>query len=207
MKAWTRDVIAQLIEEGSWTARAKAIEHIAERLMTGSLSEAECCSVTEALRIVLYDSEPLVRRVLADSVKLASGLPRDIVLALAQDVAEVAAPLLEASPLLTEEDLLLVARTGSTLHRVAIAGRSVLSSRLADLLCRRSERAVVCRVLANDGAAIPEATLHWLLDHADDHPYVVDAIARRRLLPVGVGARLAMPGTGSTLPNARTAIP
>lgn len=190
MATLTRDVIAQLIEEASWTERAKSLERLATRFAQGGLAEAEWHALTDAFRVVLYDAEPLVRLVLAESVKSAPDLPRDILLALARDTATVATPILEHSRLLSEDDLLPIVQRHSPAHRFAIAGRRLISSRIAAALCRNGERAVTLRLLANDGAAIAEETLHALIDRFPDQPVLIEAIGRRRLLPVSVGSRI-----------------
>lgn len=190
MATWTREIIAELIEEGSWTARAKSLERLATRFAEGGLEEAEWHAVTDAFRIALYDAEPLVRRVLAESVKSTSDLPRDVLLALARDIAAVAAPVLEHSRLLTEDDLLPIVLNGSTAHRFAVAGRRLISGPLAATLSRFDERTVIHRLVANEGAAITEAALHRLLDQFPDQPAIAEAIGKRRLLPVSVGARI-----------------
>src|SRR5260370_14247571 len=123
MATWTREIIADLIEQASWTARAKSLERIGTRFAEGALEEVEWHALTDAFRIALYDAEPLVRRVLAESVKTAADLPQDVLLALARDVAGVAAPVLEHSPLLSEEELLPIVLNGSTAHRFAAARR------------------------------------------------------------------------------------
>lgn len=190
MATVTREVIAQLIEEGSWTERAKFVERLGSRFAEGKLDEQEWHAVTDAFRVALYDAEPLVRRVLAESVKLAPDLPRDVLLALARDSAAVAAPVLEHSRLLSEDDLLPIVQRGTPAHRLAISGRRLISGRIASALCRAEERAVILRLVANEGAAITETTLHWLLDKFPGEPAIADTIARRRLLPVTVGSRL-----------------
>lgn len=191
MASVTRDVIVQLIEEGSWTERAKSVERLGTRFTEGDLNEQERQAVGDAFRVALFDAEPLVRRVLAESVKFANDLPRDVVLALARDAAAVAAPMLEYSRLLNEDDLLPIAQHGSPSHRLAIAGRRLLSGRLAAALCRSGERATILRLVANEGAAITEVSLHWLIDSFPDDAAITDTIARRRLLPVSVAGRLA----------------
>jgi uncharacterized protein (DUF2336 family) len=190
MAASTREVIAQLIEEGSWTERAKALERLATRFAEGVLNDAEWQAAADAFRVALYDGEPLVRRVLAESVKFAADLPRDVLLSLAHDTAAVAAPVLEHSRMLAEDDLLPIVSRGSMAHRFAVAGRGLISGRVAEALCLPGERVVLPRLLANEGAALTEATLHWLLDHFPELPWVAEAIGRRRLLPVSVGSRL-----------------
>jgi len=190
MATWTREIIVDLIEQASWTARAKSLERLGTRFAEGALEEAEWHAVTDAFRIALYDAEPLVRRVLAESVKTAPDLPRDVLLALAGDIAAVAAPVLEHARLLSEDDLLPIVLNGSTAHRFAMAGRRLISGRIADALAKFGERTVIQRLLANDGALISEATLHRLLDQFPDQPATAEAIGRRRLLPVSIGGRL-----------------
>jgi uncharacterized protein (DUF2336 family) len=189
----TRDVIAALVEEASWTERAKWLDRLAQRFARGGLAEAEWHTVTDAFRIALYDGEPLVRRVLAENVKTAPDLPRDILLALARDVATVAAPVLEQSRLLADDDLLPIVLGHTPAHRAAIAGRRRLSIRLVAALCRRGERAAILRLLGNEDVALDEATLHALLDRFPEDALVAEAIARRRLVPVSVGSRLVAP--------------
>jgi uncharacterized protein (DUF2336 family) len=190
MATWTREDIADLIEQASWTGRAKLLERLGTRFAEGSLDESEWQAITDAFRIALYDAEPLVRRVLAESVKTAADLPRDVLLALAHDIAAVAAPVLEHSGLLTEDDLLPIALSGSTAHRFAIAARRLISGHISELLVKFGERMVIQRLIANDGATINEMTLHRLLDKFPDVPAIGEAIGRRRLLPVSIGGRL-----------------
>lgn len=191
MATVTRDVIAQLIEEGSWTERAKSVGRLGSRFTEGGLDEQERLAITDAFRVALYDAEPLVRRVLAESVKLAADLPRDVLLALARDNAAVAAPILEHSRLLNEDDLLQIAQRGSPDHRLAIAGRRLVSGRLAAALCHSGERATILRLLANEGAAITESSLHRVVDAFPHDPTVAETIGRRRLVPMSIASRLA----------------
>jgi uncharacterized protein (DUF2336 family) len=190
MSGATREVIIQMIEETSWTERAKLVERLGTRFSTGGLATSEWHAITDAFRVALFDSEPLVRRVLAESVKLAPDLPRDILLSLARDTAAVAIPVLEHSVGLSDLDLLPLVERGAPAHRFAIAGRSQISPRLAGALSATSERAVLLRLLSNDGAALSETMLHELLDRFPDYPEIAETIGRRRLLPVSVGARL-----------------
>jgi uncharacterized protein (DUF2336 family) len=105
--------IAEFIEEPSWTERAKLIERIASHYLQDAYGLDEKRIAVDIFRVALYDGEPLVRRILAETLKHASELPQDIVTALVHDVADVATPFLEVSPLLTADDLTAVARDGS----------------------------------------------------------------------------------------------
>ena len=62
----------------------------------------------EILRHVIHDVEMQVRRKLALQLANKSDPPHDLILMLANDVIEVAFPILEGSPILTDEDLLAI---------------------------------------------------------------------------------------------------
>lgn len=99
MIALTPETVLKCAKEASWTARAKTIERAATRYVEDPLSPAERQAAIDLFRLALDDGEPLVRRVLAESVKHARELPLDVVHAIAHDVPEVSRPFLAVSPL------------------------------------------------------------------------------------------------------------
>jgi uncharacterized protein (DUF2336 family) len=141
MVALTRELVVQFAEEQFWKERARIAERVATRFVEGGLAFAEQQAALDLFRIALYDSEPLVRRVLAESIKHASALPSDIVRCLAEDVPEVSAPFLAASPLLGEDELLPLVKCGGAMQRAAIACRASLSERLLEALFGRTAAA------------------------------------------------------------------
>ena len=68
----------------------------------------------EALETLAHDQLPKVRAILAEALKSAANVPHDIIMLLARDVESiVAAPILEYSPLLSDDDLLeIIAKIG-----------------------------------------------------------------------------------------------
>lgn len=138
MAALTRDFVIQFAQEHSWTARAKSVEKVATDYVDGALQAAESLAALDLFRLALYDAEPLVRRVLAESIKHARDLPRDIVRMLARDIPEVSAPFLAASPQLSDDELLSIAQAGASVQRAAIACRPRLSARVANVLFGRA---------------------------------------------------------------------
>ena len=184
-----RAAILRPLDETSWTARAKCAERLSALYCQGMLDAAGRGVAEETFRMLSYDGEILVRRVLAECLKRASWLPRDIALALATDKSDVAVPFIESSPSLADRDLLTILRDHPGPHRLAIAGRESVSAEISDALCRCDDRAAAVAVLANQEAAFALATLHFLLDRPPERP-ILEAIARRRLLPIAVGERL-----------------
>ena len=142
MVAITRELVVRFAEEPSWTARAKIVERVATRYVENALGINERLAALDLLRLAVYDGEPVVRRVVAETVKLARDLPRDIVRALAQDIPEVSVPFLAVSSLLGEADLLSIAKIGTAAQRAAIACRPRLSPRVANVVLGHRRPAV-----------------------------------------------------------------
>jgi uncharacterized protein (DUF2336 family) len=196
----TRDALMRSIDAPSWAARAKSAERIAALYCRPGLDPATRHVAEEAFRVLRYDSEAVVRRLLAECLKDAPHLPRDIAMSLATDVAEVAAPFLAHSPALCERDLIAILRDNPGPYRMAVARRPLVSEAVADALCRCGDRAVVLAVLGNAAAMIGEATLHVVLDDAGDVAEVHEAVAHRKLLPIGIGERLRGLSGGTARP-------
>jgi uncharacterized protein (DUF2336 family) len=177
------------LDEVNWIARAKCAERVATLYCQDKLDLAERAIAEETFRLLCYDGEPVVRRLLAECLKRTASLPRDIALPLATDKSEIAVPFIEDSPSLVDRDLLAILRDHPGPHRVAIAGRRQISERVSDALCRCDDGTTTTTILANHGAAVSTATLHWLLDERPERP-VLEAIAQRRRLPLAIGERL-----------------
>jgi uncharacterized protein (DUF2336 family) len=186
----TLDDLLRSLDGPNWTERAKSVERIAALYCEGGLDPVTRRRTEDAFRALRYDGEDLIRRLLAECLKDAAHLPRDIAFTLATDKPEIAAPFLAHSPALGDRDLLIVLRDHAGPHRLAVARRPMLSAQVSDALCRCSGSEAILAVLSNDGATVTEATLHWLLAEAPAGTGLVEAIARRKLLPIGIGERL-----------------
>lgn len=184
-----RAVLLRSLDETSWTARAKCAERVAALYCQNMLDPAGRGVAEETFRLLRYDGEILVRRLLAECLKRAARLPRDVALALATDKSEVAVPFIEEAPSLADHDLLAILRDHPGPRRLAIARRQQVSAPVSDALCRCDDPATTLAILANHGATFSLATLHWLLDQRPERR-ILEAIARRRLLPITVGERL-----------------
>jgi len=180
-----------VMDDPSWVRRAMLVEQVTMRYRTGEFTPAQRCAAEDAFRVALYDGEPLVRCVLADSLKRLVDIPRDIIRKLAHDEAQVARPILQHSPALNDDDLIRAAREGGRSHCLAITERSSVSTRVAEALYELRDPIILRRLLANDGASLPEGMLHAILSGFGTLPGVVETMARRRLLPLSIVDRLA----------------
>ena len=145
--------------------------------------------------LAVYDSV-LVR--LADLVeaealafvaqKLAplANAPQTIVRKLAHEPIDVARPVLERSPILSEDDLLGIASTQGPGHLDAIAGRSSVPPVVSQVLIERGDSPVKLKLARNKGAQFFDASYEALVREARADVRLQESLADRDDLPVSV---------------------
>jgi uncharacterized protein (DUF2336 family) len=159
-----------LAEDADPDVRAELARKIGRLLPDLLASERErVCELTlETLRRLAADQLGRVRAILAEEIKSLDCVPKDVVLALARDVEEtVSVPILEYSPLLSDNDLREIissARAQSAL--AAVARRRGVSESLSELIVASLDVAAVSALLANPNARIRENTMERIIDHA-----------------------------------------
>jgi uncharacterized protein (DUF2336 family) len=124
----------------------------------------------ETLEHLAGDSAARVRAVLADEIKHMVHVPKDVVLALARDLDHiVAAPVLEYSPLLSDNDLIEIIACGQVREVLkAVAQRRPLSEKVSDHLVQSLDVPAVAALLVNPDAKIRKATLERVVAEAEE---------------------------------------
>jgi hypothetical protein len=98
--------------------------------------------------------------------------PGMVVVRLANDVIEVAQPLLEFSNVLSDDDLIdIVARQGEA-HRVAIAGRQSVPERVGEAIVEHGGSPSVARLVRNTKAELSPVVLERLVALAHEDPQI-----------------------------------
>jgi uncharacterized protein (DUF2336 family) len=166
---------------------------------TGEMTREEREIAHIIINAVLPDAELDYRRRLAEMLKSAPGLDRGIARRLAEDVMDVARPILSESLALTDEDLVAVIEHRSIEHARIIATRPRLSASVSTALIKTDDETVVLRVASNENAAIPTPAYHRMLDRFAENANVTDAVAQRRALPLAVAERMTTVVTGRIL--------
>jgi len=92
--------------------------------------------------------------------------PGNVVVRLANDTIEVAAPLLEFSNVLSDDDLIDIISNRSEAHRVAIAGRATVAARVGDAIVEHGGSSSVIRLVRNPNAELAQATVDRLVVRA-----------------------------------------
>ena len=135
------------------------------------------------LQLLVCDVAKEVRLTLAETVAASPGLPHSTALRLAGDDIDVAKPILERSPVLTDEDLVRVVRTNAMQYALAVAGRERLSEAVSEALVDTRHQDVVVRLLDNAGAALSKRTMERVLEDHGSAKEVEARLIRRPELP------------------------
>lgn len=132
--------------------RAEATAALARAFLYSDLSPDDAAAAEGAMLMLLDDASPLVRRALADALAASPSAPPAVVLALAADQPQIAAPVLALSPLFVDADLVDAVATGSGEVQAAIASRAGLPSPVAAAVAEVGT-AEACLVLAENSRA------------------------------------------------------
>ena len=145
--------------------RAEATSALARAYLYSDLSPDDLAAAEGAMLMLLDDPSPLVRRALADALAASPSAPPAIVLALAADQPQIAAPVLALSPLFVDADLVDAVATGGAAVQAAIASRAALPRSVAAAIAEVGT-AEACLVLVEN----PDA---------DIAPFSIDRIVER----------------------------
>jgi uncharacterized protein (DUF2336 family) len=132
--------------------RADATGALARAYLHSELSPDDAAAAEGAMLMLLDDPSPLVRRALADTLAASPSAPPAVVLALAADQPQIAAPVLALSPLFVDADLVDAVATGSEAVQAAIASRAGLPRSVAAAVAEVGT-AESCLVLVENSAA------------------------------------------------------
>ena len=138
----------------------------------------------EVLDILAKDQLVKVRQIVAEEIKHADNIPAAIVERLAHDVELiVAAPILEYSPLLSDEILMEIIESGPALGALsAISKRSSVNPDISDAIVAAQDIPAVANLLANRNAQIREETLDEIVAGAASEESLHEPLVKRPLL-------------------------
>ncbi len=187
----TSSDIKTLLSDPTAENRAEAAKKVSEQFNSGELSDSERKIAEDIFKIMVRDAEERVRLALSDSLKDNPDVPHDVAVSLANDVVGVAAPMLEFSEVLTDEDLKEIITSQGAETQIAIARRENLSADVADTIVENSDNEdVIFTLVSNEGADLQEDTMGKVMDKYGEVEAVSDSLANRGQLPINVAERL-----------------
>jgi len=165
-------------------------QNLAEKIavLIPELNPAEVDKVEEFTHQVLEqlarDQAIRVRRILSETLKDIAHAPVEVIQRLARDVElVVCAPVLEHSPVLSDEDLLEIITSSPVMGALsAISKRHGLGEEIADAIYDSDDIDAIGVMLGNKSAQIREDTLDRIIDRAHEiEPWHKPLIGRPRL--------------------------
>ena len=148
------------------------------RIQSRSLNDHERVLMHDILRRVARHVDVPVRRELAERLADDVSAPQDLVMLLAEDVIEVARPIILRSPMLADADMLRLIAC-SVDHRVAIAERNNIGEKIADALVQGHEKIVLVALVRNATARMSPQTIAALEERSVVMEELQEPLARR----------------------------
>lgn len=184
--------LIELALDRSTAGRRKLATHVsdlcsAERQV---LTEQEADLISEILKKLLKEFEQPVRKMLSERLAESRNAPHDLIVTLAKDEIEIAAPVLMKSELLKDTDLIEIIRDRGRQHRLTIANRRRLGAEVSDALVETGDEDVIKQLLENQEARISEATMAYLVEESRRVDSFQEPLVNRHDLPVELAKKL-----------------
>jgi uncharacterized protein (DUF2336 family) len=185
------DEVRLLLEDKTPATRLGMTEKIAGAYSRQQMNHKEIMAAEQVFRLLLRDTELRVRISLAQHVKDSNKIPRDIILTLAKDVAEVSLPVLQYSDVLDDDDLLeLIGNTQEISRYLAISRRKYVSEVVSGSLIDNGNDEVAATLVENKGAHISEKGFGRIIEAYRDNHSLMHAVGNHPRLPVGAAEKL-----------------
>ena len=175
--------------------RAEATAALARAYLHSDLSPDDAAAAEGAMLMLLDDPSPLVRRALADVLAASPSAPPAVVLALAADQPQIAAPVLALSPLFVDADLVDAVATGNEDVQIAIASRSGLQRPVAAALAEVGTAEACLVLVENREAEIADFSVDRILERFGDMPAIREALLGARRSRGGDAAQEWLPAS------------
>ena len=145
---------------------------------------------------VAYDLEAEVRTRVAERLKAETAAPPELIKRLANDEIGVARPVIEHSPVLSQDDLVDIASRHSQGHLLAITKRPDIGERVSTVLVDRGDDAVVQGLVTNTTAIISDGSMQKVAARGKENSDVQISMLKRPDLPYelmrGIVAQLSV---------------
>ncbi|MCV0429400.1 MAG: DUF2336 domain-containing protein [Roseibium sp.] len=188
----TEKDILQMKQEDERSLDIQAAQDFAERYLAAEQDSQEWTSMAAALTILLDDPSRIIRKAIANVLAAAPNAPGHVVRCLASDVDEVAIPILKASPILSDAELVDLFAEGNEAVQAAIAERANLSASVCAAICEVGSESACSVLLRNSSAQVLQSSLLRLAQRFEDRPDMCDQLLRTRDLPLSTRYELLM---------------
>jgi uncharacterized protein (DUF2336 family) len=178
--------LEDVIQRGTRAKRVDALQRITALFLDGaeSYSDRHIDLFDDVFSLLIAEIETRARAELSRHLAPVGNAPVNVLRTLANDDdIAVAGPVLEHAPRLAEADLVDVAKAKSQAHLRAISARAALGEAVTDVLVRRGDFEVACRVVDNRGARISQNGFVSLVQRAEYDGELAEKVCLRPDLP------------------------
>lgn len=151
---------------------------------------------------LVVEAERDMRRRLAEKLAKSEWAPSALINVLALDEIEVARPIIAASPVLQDEDLIRLLVEATIEHQIEVARRPGLGRRVVAAILRQGEPAVLTALAGNETADLDDTHLRALVAEArrvaalraplSQHPLLTSELALQLYVWLGQAMRQAL---------------
>ena len=178
------------METASSPNRAKAADALVRAWHKSPLDDEQLESAEATMTCILDDGDADVRLAFARALSEIPNPPRHLVLALADDEPMVSIPLLVASPILLDVELISILRNGNEEQQMAIACRLQITKAVCGIIARECCANACLMMITNPSARLSEADFcEMAMRHGDDSDLRKCLLARE---DIGVRARVLL---------------
>ncbi len=180
-----QDLIA-LAHEPSSGRRRELLRRVTDLFFGAGpgLSPAEAGAFDGVFCTLAQDMEMDIRAELAERFAGSLIAPASLAAQLARDCIEVALPVLSNPNLLSEADLLVVARTQGQPHLRVVSARPGLTEAVSDVIVERGDDETLGVLVRNDLATLSRRASETVVERAAANPDLQAAVVERRRLPL-----------------------
>lgn len=179
--------LKELRTNPSLEVKGRIVNKITKLYNSDEFSPSEKLEAEAVIKLMVAKSIAIIKEIIAKNLKYNTEIGRDVILQLAQDVEQVSLPILECSPLLTNQDLIAIVHdTNNENCLSAIARRQDIREDLSKAIVMRNFTEPTITLFSNLSALIPESSYFFVLDHHHSNPHMIRTIASRHNLPIAV---------------------
>ncbi|MEO1199817.1 MAG: DUF2336 domain-containing protein [Pseudomonadota bacterium] len=180
------DDLMTLAAEPSSDARRRLLRGLTDLFLAEAKTAThdECETFGDLARKISQEVDVASRAELSERIAIVDETPHNLVAQLAQDDAiDVAAPILEHSTVLTDDDLVAITEAEGEDHMLAISKRATLSEIVTDRLVQHGTTPVLRTVSGNHGARFSAKGANMLVERAKGDRTIIGNLYERQDVP------------------------
>lgn len=184
--------LATLAQQRDKRGRTELYQNISDLMQRDGhdLSETEQTLMCDILRRLTYEVDVAIRQRLAHKLAERPDAPHDLILLLANDDIEIAHPILQQCPALTDKDLMEIVYHKTRQHQLSIASRKMLAEPVSHALVSIGNGPVIVALLNNQTARINEKDFSDIVTRAQNNHEFHEPLLSRMDLPPSLALKM-----------------